>query len=97
MPDPQVAVRQPPYAQAQAGHHDMTIFKVGKPAARTKAMMNRIKTLIKDDSGAVTADVVTLTGVVVTLTLVLFAAIQQELAGHLSGLQAVLSAPTTVD
>lgn len=60
-------------------------------------MMNRIKTLIKDDSGAVTADVVTLTGVVVTLTLVLFAAIQQELAGHLSGLQAVLSAPTTVD
>lgn len=60
-------------------------------------MMNRIKALIKDDCGAVAADMVTLTGLVATLSFVLFASVQQDVAGHLAKLQTALTAPIILD
>ena len=60
-------------------------------------MMNRIKALIKDDRGAVAAEMVTLSGLVAALSFVLFASVQQELAGHLASLETALTAPTLLD
>lgn len=59
--------------------------------------MNRIKTLIKDDRGAVAAEMVTLSGLVAALSVVLFTSVQQELAGHLTRLETALTAPILID
>jgi hypothetical protein len=54
-------------------------------------MMKRIKTLIKEDRGAITADWITLSGGVMVLMLVLVGTVQQEMTPYMAKIQPVFT------
>jgi hypothetical protein len=54
-------------------------------------MLKHIKTMIREDRGTVTADWISLAGGVLTLTLVLLAAVQQEVDMQLASIQPFVS------
>jgi hypothetical protein len=60
-------------------------------------MMNHVRTLIKEDRGAITADWVTLAGGVLVLTLVLVGAVQQDMTMRIATMQPAFAATSTFD
>lgn len=60
-------------------------------------MIKQIKTLMKEDRGTITADWISLAGGVLTLTLVLVAAVQQEVEMRIASIQPVVAVAPSYD